>query len=119
VAALKKAYGLGLQQVSPAAEGCRSFCSQAGLLFWYFHVSEGGKTFSYTRLLQTVTIPSRNPTQEKVEEAESNLIEFFHRSGYFTATVAETAVRPGMAWSTQYDINLKRHAKFGNGSSCV
>jgi outer membrane protein insertion porin family len=120
VAALKKAgqFKEVEVQVSPAAEGLYVvFVLKPAYYFGIFTFPKAEKTFSYTRLLQTANYSKQEPyTQEKVEEAESNLLEFFHRSGYFMATV-EPKLQPDQAHGVvdvAYDINLKRHAKFGN-----
>lgn len=120
VAALKKAgqFKEVEVQVSPAAEGLHIvFVLKPAYYFGIFTFPKAEKTFSYTRLLQTANYSKQEPyTQEKVEEAESNLLEFFHRSGYFMATV-EPKLEPDEAHGVVdvvYDINLKRHAKFGN-----
>ena len=105
-------------QVSPAAEGVRVvFILKPAYYFGVFTFPKAEKTFSYTRLLQTANYTKQEPySQERVEEAESNLLEFFHRAGYFTATVEpklQTDHAHGVV-NVVYDINLKRHAKFGN-----
>ncbi|HEX4604464.1 MAG TPA: POTRA domain-containing protein, partial [Candidatus Angelobacter sp.] len=105
-------------QVFPAAEGVRVvFVLKPAYYFGVFTFSKAEKVFSYTRLLQTANYTKQEPySQERVEEAESNLLEFFHRSGYFMATVEpklETDQVHGVV-NVTYDINLKRHAKFGN-----
>ena len=87
---------------------------------YYFGVytfPKAEKIFSYTRLLQASNYSKQEPfTQEKVEEAESNLLEFFHRTGFFMATV-EPRMQTDDAHrvvNVEYVINLKRRAKFGN-----
>ncbi|MGC2696111.1 MAG: POTRA domain-containing protein [Candidatus Angelobacter sp.] len=105
-------------QVTPRAEGLRvMFVLQPGYYFGVFTFSRAEKTFSYTRLLQEANYSKQEPySQESVEEAESNLLEFFHRTGYFMSTVEpklETDSKHGVV-NVTYDINLKRHAKFGD-----
>lgn len=105
-------------QVSPAADGVRVvFVLKPAYYFGVFTFPRAEKTFSYTRLLQTANYTKQEPySQERVEEAESNLLAFFHRAGYFTATVEpklQTDKAHGVV-NVVYDINLKRHAKFGN-----
>ncbi|HEY1936561.1 MAG TPA: POTRA domain-containing protein [Candidatus Angelobacter sp.] len=104
-------------QVVPAAEGLRVlFVLQPAYYFGVFNFSKAEKVFPYTRLLQTANYSKQEPyTQERVEEAESSLLEYFHRVGYFMATVEpklQTDTTHGVVDVT-YDINLKRHAKFG------
>jgi outer membrane protein assembly factor BamA len=104
-------------QVLPAAEGLQVvFVLKPAYYFGVFSFSKAEKVFPYTRLLQTANYTKQEPyTQEKVEEAESNLLEYFHRVGYFMATVEpklQTDTTHGVVDVT-YDINLKRHAKFG------
>ena len=105
-------------QVTPAAEGLRVvFVLQPAYYFGVFSFSRAEKVFSYTRLLQEANYTKQEPyTQESVEEAESNLLEFFHRTGYFMATVEpklQADAKHGVV-NVIYDINLKRHAKFGS-----
>jgi outer membrane protein assembly factor BamA len=119
VAALQKAGFNDVDvQVSPAAEGVRIvFVLKPAYYFGVFTFPKAEKAFSYTRLLQTSNYSKQEPySQERVEEAESNLLEFFHRSGYFRATVEpklQTDQAHGVV-NVMYDINLKRRAKFGN-----
>jgi outer membrane protein insertion porin family len=120
VAALKKA-GAAKDvevQVTPAAEGVHVvFVLKPAYYFGVFTFPKAEKTFSYTRLLQAANYSKQEPfTQEKVEEAESSLLEFFHRTGYFLATVepkTQVDQKHGVI-NVEYDINLKRHAKFGD-----
>src|ERR1041384_865295 len=104
-------------QVSPAADGLHViFVLQPAYYFGVFSFPKAEKRFTYMRLLQTSNYAKQEPyTQEKVEEAESNLLEFFHRTGYFMATVEpklDVDKAHGVV-NVAYDINLKRHAKFG------
>jgi outer membrane protein assembly factor BamA len=118
VAALKKAGVKDVEvQVSPQAEGVRVvFVLKPAAYFGIYTFSRAEKIFSYTRLLQTANYTKQEPySQEQVEESESNLLDFFHRSGYFTATV-EPKLQNDQAHgvvNVVFDINLKRHAKFG------
>ncbi|MGZ4854254.1 MAG: POTRA domain-containing protein, partial [Candidatus Angelobacter sp.] len=120
VAALKKAGDFKdvEVQVTPAAEGVRVvFVLKPAYYFGVFTFPKAEKTFSYTRLLQAANYSKQEPyTQEKVEEAESGLLEFFHRTGFFRATVEpkmHTDHEHGVV-NVEYDINLKRRAKFGD-----
>lgn len=104
-------------QVSPSAEGLQViFVLQPAYYFGVFSFPKAEKRFTYMRLLQTSNYAKQEPyTQEKVEEAESNLLEFLHRTGYFMATVEpklDIDKAHGVV-NVAYDINLKRHAKFG------
>lgn len=105
-------------QVMPASEGLHVvFVLKPAYYFGVFTFPKAEKTFSYTRLLQAANYSKQEPfTQEKVEEAESNLLAFFHRTGFFAATV-EPKLEPDQAHAVvnvEYDINLKRRAKFGD-----
>ena len=104
-------------QVTPAAEGLHvMFVLNPAYYFGVFTFSKAEKVYSYTRLLQATNYSKQEPfTQEKVEEAESALLEFFHRTGFFTATV-EPKLQIDLARrvvNVEYLINLKRRAKFG------
>lgn len=105
-------------QVMPAPEGLHVvFVLKPAYYFGVFTFSKAEKVFSYTRLLQAANYSKQEPfTQEKVEEAESSLLAFFHRAGFFAATVEpklETDQAHGVV-NVEYDINLKRRAKFGD-----
>ena len=105
-------------QVTPAAEGVRVvFVLKPAYYFGVFTFPKVEKTFSYTRLLQAANYSKQEPfTEEKIEEAESSLLEFFHRTGFFRATVEpkmQTDQAHGVV-NVEYDINLKKRAKFGN-----
>jgi outer membrane protein insertion porin family len=105
-------------QVSPAADGLHViYVLQPAYYFGIFSFPKAERTFSYPRLLQTSNYASQEPyTQEKVEEAESNLLEFFHRTGFFMATVEPklSIDKAQGVVNVEYDINLKRRAKFGD-----
>jgi outer membrane protein insertion porin family len=105
-------------QVTPAAEGLHVvFVLKPAYYFGVFTFPRAEKVFSYTRLLQAANYSKQEPfTQEKVEESESSLLEFFHRTGFFMATVEpklETDQAHGVV-NVEYVINLKRRAKFGD-----
>lgn len=120
VAALKKAGDFKdvEVQVTPAAEGVHVvFVLKPAYYFGVYTFPKAEKAFSYTRLLQAANYSKQEPfTQEKVEEAESSLLEFFHRTGFFRATV-EPKMQIDQAHgvvNVEYDINLKKRAKFGD-----
>jgi len=105
-------------QVEPEADGLHViFVLQPAFYFGVFNFTQAEKKFSYTRLLQTANYSRQEPfTHEKVDEAESSLLDFFHRTGYFLATVEprlQTDVALGVV-NVAFDINLNRRAKFGD-----
>ena len=105
-------------QVTPAAEGLHVlFVLKPAYYFGVYTFPKAEKTFSYTRLLQAANYSKQEPfAQEKVEEAESSLLEFFHRTGFFMATVEpkmQTDEKHRVV-NVEYVINLKRRAKFGD-----
>ena len=105
-------------QVTPAPEGLHVlFVLKPAYYFGVYTFPKAEKTFSYTRLLQAANYSKQEPfAQEKVEEAESSLLDFFHRTGFFMATVEpkmQTDEKHRMV-NVEYVINLKRRAKFGN-----
>jgi outer membrane protein insertion porin family len=105
-------------QVNPAPEGLHVvFVLKPAYYFGVFTFPKAEKVFTYTRLLQAANYSKQEPfSQEKVEEAESSLLEFFHRTGFFMATV-EPKMQTDDAHrvvNVEYVINLKRRAKFGN-----
>ncbi len=120
VAALKKSGDVKdvEVQVTPAAEGVQVvFILKPAYYFGVYTFPKAEKVFSYTRLLQAADYSKQEPfTQEKVEEAESNLLEFFHRTGFFMATVEPKMQidEKHRVVNVEYVINLKRRAKFGD-----
>ncbi|HSK43781.1 MAG TPA: POTRA domain-containing protein, partial [Candidatus Binatia bacterium] len=105
-------------QVTPAPEGLHVlFVLKPAYYFGVYTFPSAEKTFSYTRLLQAANYSKQEPfAQEKVEEAESNLLEFFHRTGFFTATVESKLQtdEKNRVVNVEYDIKLKRRAQFGD-----
>src|SRR6476646_9073874 len=104
-------------QVNQAPEGLHVvFVLKPAYYFGVYTFPKAEKTFTYTRLLQASNYSKQEPfTQEKVEEAESSLLEFFHRTGFFMATVEpkmQTDEKHRVV-NVEYVINLKRRAKFG------
>ena len=75
-------------QVTPEANGLRVlFILRPAYYFGMFQFPDISH-FSYSRLLQAANSPRQEPySAGRVEEAESNLLEFLHQSGYFMATV--------------------------------
>lgn len=105
-------------QVTPAPEGLHVlFVLKPAYYFGVYTFPKAEKIFSYTRLLQASNYSKQEPfAQEKVEEAESSLLDFFHRTGFFMATVEpkmQTDEKHRVV-NVEYDINLKKRAKFGN-----
>jgi len=105
-------------QVTPAAEGIRVlFVLKPAYYFGVYTFPKAEKVFSYTRLLQAADYSKQEPfAQEKLEEAESNLLDFFHRTGFFMATVEPKMQtdEKNRVVNVEFDIKLKRRAKFGN-----
>lgn len=119
VAALKKSgqFQDVAVQVMPEANGLRVlFVLQPALYFGVFSFSKEASVFPYTRLLQAANYPRQEPyTAGRVEEAESNLLDFFHQSGYFRATVEpelQTDNTHGIV-NVLFLIKPGRRAKFG------
>ncbi len=105
-------------QTAPAVDGLHvMFVLQPAYYFGVFSFPRAEKVFTYPRLLQISNYEKQEPyTVEKVEEAESNLLEFFHRTGFFMATVEpkpQVDKEHGVV-NVIYDINLKRRSKFGD-----
>lgn len=119
VAALKKSgqFQDVTVQVMPEANGLRVlFVLQPALYFGVFDFSRTASVFPYTRLLQEANYPRQEPyTVGRVEEAESNLLDFFHQTGYFSATV-EPELQSDNAHgivNVLFLIRPGRRAKFG------
>ncbi|HLJ29738.1 MAG TPA: POTRA domain-containing protein [Candidatus Angelobacter sp.] len=120
IAALKKAGSFTEVQVEviPQPAGLQVLLIvQPALYFGIFEFGDATKVFSYNRLLQLADYPNQEPyTAGRVEQAESNLLTFFHRTGFFLATIEpelQTDQRHGLV-NVLFHINLKRRAKFGN-----
>ena len=104
-------------QVSPEADGLRVlFVLQPAYYFGVYSFPNAVKQFSYPRLLQVSDYPNQEPyTSAKVEEAESNLLDFFHQTGFFLATVEpklQTDSKHGLV-NVTFDVNLRHRAHFG------
>jgi len=119
VAALKKSgeFQDVKVEVTPEANGLRVlFVLQPSLYFGVFQFSKAVSRFPYTRLLQAADYPHQEPyTEGRVEQAESNLLDFFHQIGYFSATV-EPALHEDAARgvvNVEFLVKPGRHAKFG------
>src|SRR5262249_29523087 len=105
-------------QVDQAADGLRViFVLEPAYYFGVYSFPKAEKKFSYTRLLQATNYSKQEPyTRERVEEAESSLLDFLHRNGYFRATV-EGKLELDQAHrlvNVLFDVNLKRRADFGD-----
>ncbi|HEV2992441.1 MAG TPA: POTRA domain-containing protein [Candidatus Angelobacter sp.] len=105
-------------EVRPQPNGLQIlFVLQPAYYFGIFDFGTATKVFTYTRLLQVSNYPNQEPySSSRVEEAESGLIDFFHRVGYFEATV-EPELQSDSAHgvvNVLFHVNLKRKAKFGN-----
>ena len=107
-------------QVQPEANGLRIlFVLEPGYYFGIFQFPKVTSRFTYTRLLQAANYPRQEPyTNARVDEATSNLLNFYHKAGYFRA-----AVEPQLDVDEQHGIvnvsfltNLHRRAKFGEVS---
>ncbi|HEY6350212.1 MAG TPA: POTRA domain-containing protein [Candidatus Angelobacter sp.] len=89
---------------------------QPAIYFGIFDFGKANGVFTYNRLLQLASDPTQEPyTAGRVEEAESNLLTFFHRTGFFLATVEpklEANESRGYV-NVLFDIDLKRRARFG------
>ncbi|HEY6972547.1 MAG TPA: POTRA domain-containing protein [Candidatus Angelobacter sp.] len=119
IAALKKTGQFKDVQfdVLPQSTGLQVlFVLQPAMYFGIFDFGRASRVFSYNRLLQISDYQPQEPyTIEKVEEAESNLLAFFHRTGFFMATI-----EPKLQGDTTHGlvnvyflIDLKRRAKIG------
>jgi outer membrane protein insertion porin family len=120
IAALKKTGQFTDVQldVRPQSNGLEVlFVLQPAVYFGVFDFGKASRVFSYNRLLQIADYPNQEPyTAGRVEEAESNLLTYFHQTGFFLATIEpqlQTDQAHGIV-NVLFDINLKRRAKFGN-----
>lgn len=104
--------------VTPEANGLRVlFVLQPAYYFGVFKFPQAANRFSYTRLLQAVNYDRQEPYRpDHVEQAESNLLDFLHQTGFFMATV-----EPQLEVDSVHKIvnvvfitRLKQHAHFGN-----
>jgi outer membrane protein insertion porin family len=122
IAALKKSgnYQDVKVLVTPEASGLRVlFVLEPAFYYGVFNFSAAVGPFSYTRLLQAASYPREEPfTAGRVDEAASNLLEFFHQNGYFEARV-EPQLQKDEAHGVvdvQFDVKLRRRSKIGDVS---
>ena len=106
--------------VTPEANGLRVlFVLQPAYYFGVFEFPAAVGPFTYTRLLQAANYPREEPyTSGRVDEAASNLLEFFHQTGYFRAQVEPELQKdePHGVVNIIFDVQLRRRAKIGNVS---
>src|SRR5207302_322825 len=92
---------------------------QPAYYFGVFQFAAAVGPFTYTRLLQAANYPREEPyTSERVDEATSNLLQFFHQTGYFEATVEpelQKDERHGVV-NVVFDVKLRRRSKIGKVS---
>lgn len=119
IAALKAAgeFTAVQTEVTPQANGLQVlFILQPALYFGIFDFGNATRVISYNRLLQISDYPTQEPyNQARVEEAESNLLTFLHRDGFFLATVEpelQTDRQHGFV-NVLFHVDLKRRAKLG------
>lgn len=104
-------------RVTPEPAGLRVlFILEPALYFGVFDFSNATKTFSYTQLLQITHYPKQEPyTSRRVVEAQSDLLEFLRRNGYFLATVSPEIYpdeQRGVV-NVRFQVDMKQHARFG------
>lgn len=119
IAALKKAGNFTDVQldIRPQSNGLEvQFVLQPAMYFGVFDFGNATRVFSYNRLLQLAEYPNQQPySAGRVDEAESNLLTYFHQTGFFQATIEpklQIDQEHGIV-NVLFDINLKRRAKFG------
>jgi len=74
------------------------------------------KTFTYTRLLQTVNIPEQTAYVDELPgQGTQALLQFFHNNGYFEASVTPDVERDDShrIVNIRFDCHLNRLARFG------
>lgn len=119
VAALKKTgqFEDVKPEVMPEANGLRVlFVLQPAYYFGIFQFPGAVKRMSYSRLLQAANYPRQEPyTTGRVEEAQSNLLDFFHQNGYFRATVEPKldTDETHKIVNVSFLVKLGRHARYG------
>jgi outer membrane protein insertion porin family len=93
-----------------------TFRLEPAFYFGIFDFPGAAKTFSYTRLLQTIDIPNQTPyQQELVPKARENLRAFFASAGYFQAQVEpeESFDETHLLVGVVFHIRLGKRAKVG------
>lgn len=104
-------------EITPEANGLRVlFVLQPAYYFGIFEFPEAAKRYPYSRLLQASNYPRQEPyTEGRVKQAESNLLDFFHQNGYFTATVEPRLQtdETRKIVNVNFVVRLGRHAKYG------
>jgi outer membrane protein insertion porin family len=117
VAALKKTgqFSDVTSMVMPEAKGLKVLIVlHPAVYFGMYDFGMAVNRFSYSRLLLTADYPRQEPyTASRVEEARSNLLNFFHQNGYFRAAITPALKTDKNAVNVFFNVDLGKHAKFG------
>jgi outer membrane protein assembly factor BamA len=103
-------------EVKPETNGLRVILVLEPAFYYGVLTFPGSRAFSYVRLLQVANLPEQEPFIEKdVEKARKALEDFFHKNGFFQATVTastELYEKEGLA-NVIFTSRLKKRAKIG------
>jgi outer membrane protein insertion porin family len=105
-------------KVTPGSEGLHlTFTLEPALYFGVFDFPGATKTFSYTRLLQVIDVPSQTTYTKDAEAAAGGaLLKFFISSGYFQAQVRTEPHfdQEHLLANVIFHVKLGKRAKIGN-----
>ncbi len=119
-AALKKAGDFPKVQVNvvPEIAGLRvNFLLEPAYYLGVVEFPGVGKYFSYTRLLQVVDLPDEDPYDpSRIPVAETALVNFLHRNGYFQATLhTESKIDDAHELvNVNFVVNIGKQARIGS-----
>lgn len=105
-------------EIRPEPAGIRViFVLQPAMYFGVYEFPDATRGFAYSRLLQISDYPPRGAyTPVDIDNARQALETFFHRAGFFTATVkpVEQIDHTHGLVNVQFTTDLGRRAKFGD-----
>ncbi len=104
-------------QVTPELAGLRvTFVLEPAYYYGVMEFPGSHKKFSYVRLLQVADLPDQEPYEaHRVEQAKTNLMEFFKKNGFFQAKVTTSTQLEkanGLA-DVVFHIDLGHRAEIG------
>ena len=104
-------------QVRPEASGVRvRFVPQPALYFGVYDFPGAIRSFPYARLLQISNYQNQEPySAYDIQQAETNLVAFFRRAGFFQATVhAQPQSEPANGLvNVDFQTDLNKRARIG------
>jgi outer membrane protein insertion porin family len=103
-------------EIRPQADGVRVMFVLQPAIYFGIYTFPGARRFAYNRLLQVADYPPRGAYSPfDVEHTRTELVRFFHQSGYFLAEVEpklQNDPAHGLV-NVNFHVSLNRRAKFG------